>query len=205
MPDCLPAVTTMSPSVDDLVLVDSVEEQEVLRALAVLDDADRARAVVLRGDGGSRVGEQGDERRVAESLRDLSDEAAIGDDGVVDPDPVVAAGRDHHRLVELAHRIGDDLRGDHGVGEVLVGAEALDLQQTAIRVALLDRLGGLDRLLGQIFDLLAELLVLALRVEDVGRPAVDVLERTRDTVGGDLERPEGARPGALGVVQPAVR
>ena len=91
--------------VHDLVLADAVEEEEVLRALAVLDDADRAGAVVLRRDGALLVGEQGDQRRVAEHLRHLADEAALGDHGVVDADPVVAAGRDHHRLVELADRV----------------------------------------------------------------------------------------------------
>ncbi len=163
------------------------------------------RAVVLRGDRALLVGEQGDERGVAKGLRDLSDEAAVGDDRVVDPDPVVAAGRDHHRLVELAHRVGNDLGGDRRVREVLVGGHALRLDQAAQRVALLDRFGGLDRLLAQVFELLAELLVLALRVEDVGRPAVGVFEGARDAVRGDLEWAEGARRGALDIVQAAVR
>ena len=52
----------------------------------------------------------------------------------------------------------------------------MSLSRLAQRVAFLDRARGLDRLLAQVLDLLAQLLVLALRVEDVGRPAVDVLE-----------------------------
>ena len=94
------------------------------------------------------------------------------------------------RLVELADGVGEDGRGDHRLRVVLVGGHALELQELAQLLGLLGALRGLDRLLLPALDVLAELRVLALRVEDVGRPVVGVFERARDAVGGDLEGAE---------------
>ena len=114
---------TRSPRFTRLFLQHAVEEEQVLGALAVADDADRARLVVLRGDGALLVGEERDEGGVVQDLRHLADEAAVGDDGVVDADSARAAGGDDDRLVELADRVGENLGGDGGLRVVLVGGQ----------------------------------------------------------------------------------
>ena len=191
--------------VDGLVLADAFEEEQVLGALAVADDADRAGLVVLCRDVALLVGEERDEGRVAEDLRDVADEAVLGDDRVVDADAVLAAGRDHDRLVELAGGIGQDLGSHRSVRVVRVGRQLLDLQDLLVLRRLLRGRGDLDRLLTPLLDVLAQLLVLVLRVEDVRRPVVSVLERARDAIRGDLERAQDGRARALEAVQAAVR
>ena len=53
------------------------------------------------------------------------------------------------------------------------------------------------------FDLVAELVVLRLRMDEPAEVAVEVAERACDTFGGDLEGVEDGRAGALDLVQAA--
>ena len=190
---------------DPLALGDAVQEEDVLRALAVADDADRARRAVLRGDRALLVGEEGDLGLVAGHLRHLADEAAVGDDGVVDADAVGAARGDDHGLVELAGRVRDDARRD-GVREVLwIVGPALVLEDFR---RLLSSSGAFAFWIACCCALLSSLCRRSFsdaRVEKVGRPVVGVLERARNAVGGDLEGAQHARAGALEAVQAAVR
>jgi hypothetical protein len=62
---------------------------------------------------------------------------------------------------------------------------------------------GLDVLVPQLLHLLLQAAVLGLGVHEPGEIAVDVAERPRDALGGDLERVEDGRARALRAVEGA--
>ena len=137
----------------------------------------------------------------------MADEAASGDDGVVEPDAVRRSRGDDDLLLELAGRVRHHAGRHRAVaGKVLrEGGAAPVLEQVAELLVLALRLGALNHLSPDVLQLFVQALVLRLRVEEACHPAVGVSEGTRDTLRSDLERPHGAGGHALEVVEAAAR
>src|SRR5439155_4524366 len=167
--------------------------------LTVPDEAERTAVLVARLDRAALIRDQRHERRVSDHLGDAADETVARHDGSLLPDAVVSTGRDHNLIVELAAP-ADDARVD---GRVVAREErAIDEVQlvTQARVLRTRRLAEL-RLLPKLVDLRLQPSVLALHVHESREVAVHVAERTGDTLGRDLERPQHGGAGRLHAAQ----
>ena len=119
-------------------------------------------------------------------LDHVADEPGVRHDRVVQLDAVRRAGADDDLLHERRRRLRDDVRGH--VTVVAREAAAVDeVELLAKGGVLARRCGILGRLLPKLVDLAAELVVLGLGVDEVGKVAVGVAERARDAVGSNLE------------------
>ena len=160
---------------------------------------------VLRGDGAVGVGDQRDDGGAGTDVRDAADESVAVDDRRVHrgcPSASPAAMRD--LLREGTGRERGHARGDRAV--VLRKRRPLLVRELLLQRRVLRR-GGLvlQRLRAPRAHLAAQLLVLRLRRRQPVEVPVDVAERPRDALGGDLERTQRRGSRTLDVMERAGR
>ena len=198
-------MTISSPSAHVEGLLHAVEDELVAPARAVAGRCpSRRRVEVERGDVAGLVRQQRHLRRVRGELVTWPTRPCVVHDRRRAGCPSSVPAAITTWRLEVARRGAMITLAPTGLKSSGKRAESLVVRAAPAAARSPGRQRGLRSVArGRLASSALQLLVLGLRVDEAAEVAVGVLERLRDALGGDLERPQDGRAGALDAVQRA--